>query len=64
MEQLIVSVEQDHLEGLIKSPVAGLAELVWNALDADASTVSVDLATNAMDGIEAVTVTDDGTGRR
>ncbi|MBB4772165.1 ATP-binding protein [Actinomadura livida] len=62
MEQLIVSVEQDHLERLIKSPIAGIAELIWNGLDADASTVSVDLATNAMGGVESVTITDDGTG--
>ncbi|MFD9946266.1 ATP-binding protein [Nonomuraea sp. NPDC059023] len=62
MEQLIVSVEQDHLERLVKSPIIGVAELVWNGLDADASTVAVELTTNTLGGIESVTITDDGTG--
>ncbi|MGW0805582.1 ATP-binding protein [Nonomuraea sp. NPDC002799] len=62
MEQLIVIVEQDHLERLIKSPISGVAELVWNSLDADASTVAVELATNELGGIESIVITDDGSG--
>ncbi|MFG1945864.1 ATP-binding protein [Nonomuraea sp. NPDC048826] len=62
MEQLIVSVEQDHLERLVKSPIHGMAELIWNSLDADASTVAVELITNDLGGIESVTIADDGAG--
>lgn len=62
MERLTVSVEEDHLEKLVRQPLNGLAELIWNALDADASAVDVKLAYNALDGVDAVTVIDDGTG--
>jgi Histidine kinase-, DNA gyrase B-, and HSP90-like ATPase len=62
MGRLTVSVEQDHLERLIKSPVHGLGELIWNSLDADATTVDVKVVMQPLGGPESVTVTDDGTG--
>ena len=40
MAKVTVQVDPDQLECLIKSPQAGLAELIWIALDADAKTVT------------------------
>ena len=44
------------------SPVALIEELVWNALDADAREVKIDIIQNALGAVEAVRVTDDGAG--
>lgn len=59
---LKVVVAQDHLERLIKTPMTGVAELVWNALDADAETVTVDIEENLAGGPETLIVKDDGAG--
>jgi hypothetical protein len=42
--------------------VKALAEFVWNALDADANTVSVELVRNALGGLESIVIRDSGTG--
>lgn len=42
--------------------VSALAELVWNALDADAKTVAVSWTENEMLGVDSITVVDDGHG--
>jgi len=54
----------DHLLRLAKQkdPVGAVAEMIWNALDAEASVVSVDIELNELDGVESVRVTDDGHG--
>ena len=62
MERLTVDVREDHLEKLARGPLDGVVELVWNALDADADHVRVELLRTPMDGIEAVRVDDDGHG--
>lgn len=62
MGSLTVRVEQDHLERLVKKPLSGLAELIWNALDADATVVDIDVVHNALDGVESVLVVDNGSG--
>ena len=63
MKQIYVQAQADHIESLFKgSPLAAIEELVWNALDADAKEVKVDLITNPLGAVEAVRVTDDGTG--
>ena len=63
MKQIFVQAQADHIESLFKgSPLAAIEELVWNALDADAREVKVDLITNPLGAVEAVRVTDDGTG--
>ncbi len=62
MSTLTVSVEQDHLEKLVRSPLAGLAELVWNALDADAKKVTLSTTENDAGGIDTVQIVDDGAG--
>ena len=63
MKQIFVQAQADHIESLFKgSPLAAIEELVWNSLDADAKEIKVDLITNALGAVEAVRVTDDGTG--
>lgn len=64
MPELIeVRVEQDHLRGLIGSqPLKAVSELIWNAVDADADTVSVKVLKSALGGIEEVRVEDNGHG--
>ena len=49
MKQIYVQAQPDHIESLSKSaPIAAVEELVWNALDADAREVKVDLITNPL----------------
>ena len=63
MKQIFVQAQAVHIESLFKgSPLAAVEELVWNALDADAKEVKVDLITNPLGAVDAVRVTDDGTG--
>ncbi len=62
MSRLTVTVEQDHLERLVKKPLTGLAELIWNSLDADATDVAVEVEVNDWDVIDQVKVIDNGTG--
>lgn len=63
MPTIEVAVQRDHLERLANTrPLLGLAELIWNALDAEASNVQVDLHRNPLGGITDVIVTDDGHG--
>lgn len=58
-----VTADKDHLAKLSKaSPVAALAELIWNALDADAMKVRVILQEGALDEVIEVLVVDDGAG--
>ena len=43
MQILEVEVAQDHIDELSKAkkPILGLAELVWNSVDADATQVKI-----------------------
>lgn len=50
------------LESLVRTPVTGICELIWNALDADAENVEVTVRKNTLEGVESVVVTDDGIG--
>lgn len=61
-KQLDIKVERDHLVSLTKATAkAAITELIWNSLDADATTVSVVIHKNAI-GIESIEVIDDGHG--
>ncbi len=52
-----VQAQADHIASLAKgAPLASLEELIWNALDADAHEVRVDLVQNALQGIDAIRV--------
>ena len=59
-----VEVQDDHLERLTTTsrPILAIAELIWNALDADAKLVSVEFQRNGINAIELIRVKDDGHG--
>lgn len=57
-----IEVKRDHLSKIAHtSPERGLAELIWNALDADAENVDVYFKPDQLGTLEIV-VSDDGTG--
>jgi len=57
-----VEVQADHLEKLASArPIQALAELVWNALDADATDVRIEVESTDM-GMQSVAVRDNGHG--
>ena len=64
MVVLTLKAKHDHLEKVAatRDCVKALAEFVWNALDADAKKVNVDLMRNALGGLESILIRDDGTG--
>lgn len=58
-----VEVRPDFLERQTKAqPVQALAELIWNALDADANRVSVEFEPDQLGGVSKIIVSDNGTG--
>jgi hypothetical protein len=64
MTTLNLHAKQDFLErdAATRDPIRALAELVWNALDADATTIEVTLDRNDLGGLVAIRVTDNGNG--
>jgi hypothetical protein len=57
-----VAAKSDHLKRQAStSPLAALAECIWNALDADATLVEVEFHQGAL-GLERVVIRDDGSG--
>ena len=63
MKDILVQAQKDHILSLCTaSPIQALAELVWNALDADAFDVKVDVIQNPLGGIDAIRISDDGLG--
>ena len=62
-KDIYVQARADHVASLARAaPLSAVEELVWNALDADAREVRVDLVQNALGGIDAIRVADDGSG--
>ena len=64
-EILELKAMSDHIETLIKSsPLTAVVELIWNALDADARTITVSLEEGGLGGLclKRVIVKDDGHG--
>lgn len=47
-----------------KRPVLAITELIWNALDADATLVDIDVQRNHVGGIDVIRVRDNGHGIR
>ena len=63
MKKITVEVRDDHLELLSRAkPMGAVAELIWNAVDADATEVRVQFGVNDLEGIETITVQDNGHG--
>ena len=58
-----VEVQSDFLEKITRArPVQALAEMIWNAFDADASRVSVTFEYNDLGAMSAIVISDDGLG--
>jgi hypothetical protein len=58
-----IEAADDHLRRMVGSkPVLGLAELVWNAVDANATEVAITLKRTSLDAVDEVVVTDNGHG--
>ncbi len=63
VKDLTIVVEQDHIESLTKANgITALAELIWNALDADATEIKIDCVSSPVNGYQFVKVTDNGHG--
>ncbi|GAB1820507.1 ATP-binding protein [Herbidospora sp. RD11066] len=64
MRTVHIEAKPDHLLRLARQrdPVGALVEIIWNALDAEAHVVKVDLEINDLNGVESVRVVDDGHG--
>jgi len=63
VKNIHVQAQKDHISSLCTaSPIQALTELVWNALDADALDVKIDVIQNPLGGIDAIRVADDGFG--
>jgi hypothetical protein len=63
VKNIHVHAQRDHITSLcVASPVQALSELIWNALDADAFDVKVDIIQNPLGGIDSIRVADDGLG--
>ena len=58
-----VEVQPDFLERQTKAqPVPAIAELIWNAVDADASQVTVEFGDDGLGGMSTIAVSDNGLG--
>ena len=63
-ERFVVQVDADQFDRLARpsQPVAGIEELIWNSLDAEAEIVTVTIGRTELDAVDVVVVTDDGHG--
>jgi len=62
-QKVSVEVQSDFLERLASArPTQAIAELIWNALDADATDVRVELDHGSLDLLSAIRVADNGAG--
>jgi hypothetical protein len=63
MTDYTVEIQPDFLERQAKAqPIAAVAELIWNGLDADATAITVDLEDDNLGGFSRIIVTDNGHG--
>lgn len=64
MEDLVLTASDDHVARLAHEgdPVRAVIELIWNAVDAEATNVFVTMERSSMDAIDQVRVEDDGHG--
>ncbi len=63
MQALEVTVENDHIERITSArPLLAISELIWNAYDADASEVRIQLEAGQLTRLGRIQVIDNGTG--
>jgi hypothetical protein len=60
--RLALNLDTSHVHRLARSPMKGLIELVWNAIDADATRIDVRILRSDLGGVHGFVVTDDGHG--
>lgn len=63
-KRIHIEAKADHLLRLARrsDPVGAINELIWNALDAEATKIDVELILNDADGVEGVIIRDNGHG--
>lgn len=58
-----LGVEQDHIESQTKANgLTAISELIWNALDADASEIQISYKPTGLGGYEYISIADNGHG--
>jgi hypothetical protein len=63
VEQYPVEVQSDFLEKITRArPIPALAELIWNAFDADATVVDVSFEYNELGALDSIVIKDNGEG--
>ncbi|MBN9671224.1 ATP-binding protein [Roseibium aggregatum] len=63
MQQIEIKVENDHIQRVTTAkPLAAISELIWNAYDADAREVKVELEEGQLTKLDVIRVVDNGTG--
>lgn len=63
MQHIEIKVENDHIQRITTAkPLAAISELIWNAYDADAREVKVELEAGQLTRLAVIRVVDDGTG--
>jgi DNA mismatch repair ATPase MutL len=64
MTDLVLTASDDHVARLAheSDPVRAVIELIWNAVDAEASVVAVEMERIASGAITRVRIEDDGHG--
>jgi len=62
-KQIDIGVEIDHIDSLTRANgKTAISELIWNALDADASEINIDYELNKLGGINQILIKDNGHG--
>ena len=62
-KQLNLAVEKDHIESLTKSNgINAISELIWNALDADATKIEIEYSSNSIGMYNYIRIKDNGHG--
>lgn len=58
-----IAVEKDHIDSLTRANgITAISELIWNALDADATKIKISYTQNGLDGYQSITISDNGHG--
>ena len=62
-DEYTIEVQQDFVERQSRAPpIPALAEIIWNALDADATAVNVEFEDDGLGGMSKIIVSDNGHG--
>jgi hypothetical protein len=63
VQQIEVKVENDHIQRITTAkPIVAISELIWNAYDADAREVRIELEEGQLTKLGVIRIVDDGTG--